>query len=807
MEERILIVDDDITFALMLRTWLSKRGFGVGTASSVAAARTALEAGGFSLVLSDMRLPDEDGIALLQWMAGAGVAAPVIVMTSYAEIQNAVRCMKLGARDYVAKPVNPDELLKKIREALDVPAAPAAKSASKPAPRAAGSFSEQPLNYIEGRSDAARQLYEHIRLVAPTNMSVLVNGASGTGKEHVAQLIHRESKRAGKPFVAVDCGAIPRDLAASEFFGHVKGAFTGALADKTGAFEAADGGTLFLDEVGNLGYETQVQLLRALQERRIRPVGSNREIPVDIRLVAATNEDLEAAIARGTFRADLYHRINSFTLRMPCLRQMRGDIPLFADFFLDQANRELDKRIVGFDAAVAAALAAYDWPGNLRQLKNAVLLLASLFFYAWGEPKYMLLMLVSIVQGYGFGLLIEKHRGQKVSKVFLTLSILVSLGLLGYFKYADFFLSSANAVTGLSLPLLKLSLPIGISFYTFQVLSYVIDVYRGETAAQRNFIDLAAYVSLFPQLIAGPIVRYSDVAAELKSRTHSVSAAAEGVRRFTVGFAKKILLANQFGALASAYKSTQDASVLFVWLYALAFLLQVYFDFSGYSDMAIGLGRMLGFHFPENFNYPYISASITEFWRRWHMSLGSWFRDYLYIPLGGSRKGKARQLLNILIVWLATGLWHGAAWTFVLWGLWFAVLLLLEKLALLPVLEKHRVLGHVYTLFFVTLGFVLFDADSAAQAVSRISAMFGAGGLPLSSAQAVYYLKSYGPLLVLGILCATPLPKMIVAKLRKSKGAATALDVLEPLFVLIPLLLGTAFLVDGSFNPFLYFRF
>ena len=371
MEECILIVDDDITFALMLRTWLSKRGFGVETASSVAAARTALGAGGFSLVLSDMRLPDEDGIALLQWMAGAGVTVPVIVMTSYAEIQNAVRCMKLGACDYVAKPVNPDELLKKIREALDTPAPKT--PAAKPAPQSAKGASGGTLNYIEGRSDAARQLYEHIRLVAPTNMSVLVNGASGTGKEHVAQLIHRESKRAGKPFVAVDCGAIPRDLAASEFFGHVKGAFTGALADKTGAFEAADGGTLFLDEVGNLGYETQVQLLRALQERRIRPVGSNREIPVDIRLVAATNEDLEAAIARGTFRADLYHRINSFTLRMPCLRQMRGDIPLFADFFLDQANRELDKRIVGFDAAAAAALAAYDWPGNLRQLKNAVM--------------------------------------------------------------------------------------------------------------------------------------------------------------------------------------------------------------------------------------------------------------------------------------------------------------------------------------------------------------------------------------------------------------------------------------------------
>ena len=441
------------------------------------------------------------------------------------------------------------------------------------------------------------------------------------------------------------------------------------------------------------------------------------------------------------------------------------------------------------------------------RFKNFILLLASLFFYAWGEPKYVILMLVSITQGYAFGLLIEKYRGRKAAKLFLSLSVLVSLGLLAYFKYADFFLASVNAVTGLSLPLLKLSLPIGISFYTFQVLSYVIDVYRGETAAQRNFIDLAAYVSLFPQLIAGPIVRYSDVAAQLQDRTHSVSAAAEGVRRFTVGFAKKVLLANQFGALASAYKQTQDANVLFVWLYALAFLLQVYFDFSGYSDMAIGLGRILGFRFPENFNYPYISGSITEFWRRWHISLGSWFRDYLYIPLGGSRRGKARQLLNILIVWLATGLWHGAAWTFVLWGLWFAVLLLLEKSVLLPVLEKHRALGHVYTLFFVTLGFVLFDADSAAQAVSRIGAMFGAGGLPLLSTQAVYLLRSYGPLLALGILCATPLPKKLLTRLREAKGAAPALNALEPLCVLAVLALGTAFLVDGSFNPFLYFRF
>ena len=378
--ERILIVDDDITFALMLRTWLTKRGFDVESVGSVAAARTALAKGSYSLVLSDMRLPDEDGIALLQWMSGEGIAAPVIVMTSYAEIQNAVRSMKLGARDYVAKPVNPDELLKQIREALEAAAAPEnSEPAVRPERGARGEKGgraardgAEPLNYIEGRSDVARQLYEYVRLVAPTNMSVLVNGASGTGKEHVAQLIHRSSKRAGKPFVAVDCGAIPRELAASEFFGHVKGSFTGALTDKVGAFEAANGGTLFLDEVGNLTYETQVQLLRALQERRIRRVGSTREIPVDIRLVTATNENLEAAIARGSFRADLFHRINEFTLRMPELREMRGDILLFADFFLDQANRELGKHIVGFDAEAVAALTRCEWPGNLRQLKNAV---------------------------------------------------------------------------------------------------------------------------------------------------------------------------------------------------------------------------------------------------------------------------------------------------------------------------------------------------------------------------------------------------------------------------------------------------
>lgn len=406
MKKRILIVDDDITFALMLRTWLSKHGFEVESVSSVAAARTALSGGEFSLVLSDMRLPDQDGVSLLQWMSGQGLDLPVIVMTGYAEIQNAVLCMKLGARDYIAKPVQPDELMKKIREALTadpIPEAAAAPTSAATSSAATSTVTAAPAaeedrwyrgggrarrrgaaaddtgapqgepDYIEGHSDPARRLYEYIRLVSPTNMSVLINGASGTGKEHVAQLIHQGSRRAAKPFVAVDCGAIPRELAASEFFGHVKGSFTGALADKVGAFQAADGGTLFLDEVGNLSYETQVQLLRALQERRIRPVGSNREIPVDIRVVAATNEDLEAAIARGAFRADLYHRLNSFTLRMPELREMREDIPLYADFFLDQANRELDKRIVGFEPAALEALTAYDWPGNLRQLKNTVM--------------------------------------------------------------------------------------------------------------------------------------------------------------------------------------------------------------------------------------------------------------------------------------------------------------------------------------------------------------------------------------------------------------------------------------------------
>ena len=442
-----------------------------------------------------------------------------------------------------------------------------------------------------------------------------------------------------------------------------------------------------------------------------------------------------------------------------------------------------------------------------RKLKNSVLLLSSLFFYGWGEPKYLILMLLSITQGYIFGRLVEKYRGQKRAKLFLTLSVVFSFLMLGYCKYADFFISSFNAVTGLSIPLLKIALPIGISFYTFQIVSYVIDVYRGDVSAQRNYVNLAAYISMFPQLIAGPIVRYADIAGQLENRTHSTAKTSLGVRRFIIGLSKKILLANVLGELVDVFKNTDERSVLFYWLYAVAYTLHIYFDFSGYSDMAIGLGHVFGFDFLENFNYPFISRSITEFWRRWHMSLGSWFRDYLYIPLGGNRKGIARQLFNILIVWLATGLWHGAAWNFVLWGLLFAVLLTLEKLWLLPILEQHRPLGHLYTLFAVLFGFVLFDAASVSGAWETICALFGGGRLPAVSAEAVYELRSYAVLLLAAILGATPLPKRAFDALARTRVGKATLTVLEPLGLTALLAVCTAFLVDGSFNPFLYFRF
>ena len=441
-----------------------------------------------------------------------------------------------------------------------------------------------------------------------------------------------------------------------------------------------------------------------------------------------------------------------------------------------------------------------------RCLKNTVLLLFSLVFYGWGEPKYVVLMVASIAMFYGCGLAIGKAKEQKWKKFWLIVSVVVSLSLLGIFKYADFFVSSVNAATGLSIPLLRLALPIGISFYTFQCLSYTIDVYRGNAAVQYNPISFGAYVSLFPQLIAGPIVRYVDVARELENRTHSWEKVSLGLRRFIIGLAKKIIIADNFAVLMKLFRESGEQSVLFYWMYAIAFTMNIYFDFSAYSDMAIGLGKIFGFHFIENFNYPYISRSIQEFWRRWHMSLGSWFRDYVYIPLGGNRVSKGRWVFNTLVVWMLTGLWHGAAWNFVLWGLLYAALLLFEKFV--PAVTKlPRVLSHVYVMLMVTLGFVLFNAESLSQVASDVGGMFGFAGVPLVNKETLYYLASYGVLFVAGFIGATPIVRNTAKKLSEHPKTGKIIAVLEPVFLLALLLICTAYLVDGSFSPFLYFRF
>ena len=435
-----------------------------------------------------------------------------------------------------------------------------------------------------------------------------------------------------------------------------------------------------------------------------------------------------------------------------------------------------------------------------RRGKNAVLLLSSLFFYGWGEPKLLLLMVFTIGVFYLCG--IAMGRSETHKKAWLVVSVCVGVGLLGLFKYADFFITSVNAATGLSIPLLKLALPVGISFYTFQCISYTVDVYRGTVPPQKNPISFGAYVALFPQLIAGPIVRYRDVARELDSREHSWENVGLGLRRFLVGLSKKVILADNLAMLTKLYRESAEPSVAFAWLYAVAFTLNIYFDFSGYSDMAIGLGRMFGFHFPENFNYPYLSGSVTEFWRRWHISLGSWFRDYVYIPLGGNRVNRGKWVRNILVVWLLTGLWHGAAWNFVLWGLLFAALLLLEKA--LPGLRKlSGVLRHGYVLLAVILSFVLFNADTLSQAGNDCAALFGCAGLPLFTRETGYYLRSYAPLLAAACVGATPLMKIAAGKLGENRLVQT----LEPVFWLGLLFVCTAYLVDGSFSPFLYFRF
>ena len=478
-----------------------------------------------------------------------------------------------------------------------------------------------------------------------------------------------------------------------------------------------------------------------------------------------------------------------------------------------------------------------------RVAKNAVLLISSLVFYAWGEPKYVFLMIATIALFYLCGLAIGKAGKTGWKKFWLIVSVVISLGLLAIFKYADFFVDSFNKVTGLSVPLLRLALPIGISFYTFQCLSYTIDVYRGDAEVQKNPISFGAYVVLFPQLIAGPIVRYVDVARELNSRTHSWEKFADGLRRFIIGLAKKILIANTLGELTSIFRASDEKSVVFYWVYAIAFALHIYFDFSGYSDMAIGLGKIFGFHFIENFNYPYMSKSIAEFWRRWHMSLGTWFRDYVYIPLGGNRVGKFRWVFNVLVVWMLTGMWHGAAWNFVLWGLLYAAFLLLEKW--IPWLTKMpTILRRLYTLLAVMIGFVLFNAVDLKQALGDVGGLVGYGGMtaslwegikaavanaeslgdmwadlvelfrttrinwvPFVSAETLYYLRSYAVVLVLGLVGATPLVKNTASRLCEGKRTGRIMAVAEPIVLIALLALCTAYLVDGSFNPFLYFRF
>ncbi|MBQ2694983.1 MAG: MBOAT family protein [Clostridia bacterium] len=439
-------------------------------------------------------------------------------------------------------------------------------------------------------------------------------------------------------------------------------------------------------------------------------------------------------------------------------------------------------------------------------MKNAVLLISSLFFYAWGEPLYVILMVASILIGYVSGILIEKTRGTKAAKPVLAVSLAINIGLLGYFKYSDFFIENFNAATGLSVPLLNIALPIGISFYTFQLISYLIDVYRGDVPSQKNPVSLGAYISMFPQLIAGPIVRYSHINDQLSNRKISFEGIADGVTRFAIGLGKKILLANQLGELCDIFRQSSDKAVLFYWMYGVAYALHVYFDFSGYSDMAIGLGKMLGFDLCENFNYPFISKSVAEFWRRWHISLGSWFRDYVYIPLGGNRVSKPRWIFNILVVWMLTGLWHGAAWTFVVWGLLFAALLVAEKIAA-PLLKKMKILNHVYVIFVILISFIIFNASDLSQAASDIAGLFGAGGIPAVSPESLYYLRSYAVLFVLGIIGSTPAVKSLVLKVKETKVGEKIVYAARPFAVIALLLLVTAYLADGSFNPFLYFRF
>ena len=440
--------------------------------------------------------------------------------------------------------------------------------------------------------------------------------------------------------------------------------------------------------------------------------------------------------------------------------------------------------------------------------KNIILLLASLFFYFYGEPKYTVLMLISAFSAYIHGILIEKFREKGYSKLFLVSGLVVSLGILIVFKYMDFIIKNINYISNSNIKLLRLVLPIGISFYTFQGLSYIVDVYKKDAKVCRSFVDFATYVCLFPQLIAGPIVRYTTIEDELKNRTHSFDKFAYGVNRFVVGLAKKVILANNLGMLVDIMTKSNEKSVLSYWMVAIFFSLQIYYDFSGYSDMAIGLGRMFGFDFLENFNYPFISKSIKEFWRRWHISLSSFFRDYVYIPLGGNRVSRGRWIFNLLIVWSLTGLWHGDSWNFILWGLYFALLLIIENLFLQNILSKlPALIQHIYAKFFIIISFVIFNNENIKDLWSSLYNMFNFRGVDLYNDFSTYYLKSYTVLLIVSVIGATPILKNIIQKINKNVTGQKVISTINPILNIVLLVVVTAYLIDGSFNPFLYFRF
>lgn len=464
----------------------------------------------------------------------------------------------------------------------------------------------------------------------------------------------------------------------------------------------------------------------------------------------------------------------------------------------------------------------YVCPGKFR---NLVLLVASLLFYAWGEPVYVLIMLFSTVFDYTNGRLIEyfqnKNRPGK-AKVVLVIDLVGNLGILGFFKYADFVIGNINSITGAGLTLLHIALPIGISFYTFQTMSYTIDVYRKVVPAQHNIVAFATYVTLFPQLIAGPIVQYKTVAAELSDRKVTLTDFSEGAFRFTIGLAKKVLLANQIGSLWDTISQLHQMSAATAWLGAIAYSFQIYFDFSGYSDMAIGLGKMFGFHFLENFNFPYMSKTITEFWRRWHISLSSWFREYVYIPLGGNRKGMGRQLFNIMVVWMLTGLWHGANWNFVLWGIYYGILLMFEKLFLLKWLKKAPAwIGHIYSMFLVVIGWTIFAQTDMSQLGRYLKTMFGIGAHGGADADFFYFLSTNAVLLILLVVCSIDHRFWLRKICKKSVDSenteddniyqwcelSRGLTYAKPIIMVVLLVVSFAFLVGDSYNPFLYFRF